>query len=72
MSGGEDDETWSMMFEDDGLEEIEEYGDENIYMESRKEDLDMREMWEKEQEWLRVIRDRYVVPVWYNMHQGAI
>jgi hypothetical protein len=72
MSGGEDDETWSMMFEDDGLEEIEDYGDENIYMESRKEDLDMREMWEKEQEWLRVIRDRYVVPVWYNMHQGAI
>jgi len=46
------------MFEDDGLEEVEEYSNENEndYMNCTKEEFDKRAMRDIEEEWLRVFR----------------
>ena len=48
------------MFEDDGLEEVEEYSNEkqseNYYINCTKEEFDKRAMSDIEEEWLRVFR----------------
>ena len=66
-----DEAIWSKMFEDDGLEEVDAYDDDNEYINCTKEEFETKAMHAIEQEWLRTFRQKYITPA-EDMRKGEM